>query len=367
MVDRDYILAPSVVEIGFALDAVLNQAHSLELLNAVEQLSGLSSWVTETAQSLPDDLRRQNLLFAETGWFIMSGVVLPPLADENLPQYIDRVVQRDAQALMAEVQATWIRRLEENPQYYPDLDVSNLHALFTSRDEFVRQLGVLSCKPEAADVWNEAFDLMQQPAAYLARLRQHIHTMWECCLGEEWMRQLPLLNESMQAFQRMDLRDLTIYDAIRIVAGRDMRGKMEEYETHISQVVFIPSPHLGPYIARLPTGNTLRVLYGARLPQGMQAQASPLSRSELLIRMNALADDTRLRILEMLTQREELCAQDIIEALNVSQSTVSRHLSQLSATGFLLERRRDVNKCYSLNVDRVVDTVRALTSFLARQ
>jgi ArsR family transcriptional regulator len=68
--------------------------------------------------------------------------------------------------------------------------------------------------------------------------------------------------------------------------------------------------------------------------------------------MNALADDTRLRILEILTKHDELCAQDIIEELGLSQSSVSRHLSQLSATGFLVERRRDVNKCYSLNVDR---------------
>jgi DNA-binding transcriptional ArsR family regulator len=194
-----------------------------------------------------------------------------------------------------------------------------------------------------------------------------VHIMWDTYVGEEWARQLPLLNESIQAFQRTDLSDLTLYEAIRVVAGRDMRGRMDDEEAEIDHVIFSPAPHLGPYIAKLIDGNTLRVLYNARLPRGAQAQSSALSRSEVLIRMSALADDTRLRILEMLTKRDEMRAQDIIEALDLSQSSVSRHLSQLSATGFLIERRRDVNKFYSLNVDRVVDTVRALTNFLARQ
>jgi ArsR family transcriptional regulator, arsenate/arsenite/antimonite-responsive transcriptional repressor len=89
-----------------------------------------------------------------------------------------------------------------------------------------------------------------------------------------------------------------------------------------------------------------------------------LSRSELLVRLSALADDTRLQILELLTQHDELCAQDVIEMLDLSQSAASRHLRQLTATGYLLERRREVAKCYSLNPQRVDDTLRALKRFL---
>jgi DNA-binding transcriptional ArsR family regulator len=114
-------------------------------------------------------------------------------------------------------------------------------------------------------------------------------------------------------------------------------------------------------------GNTLLLLFGARLPRGSQVVSSALTRAELLVRLNALADDARLRILELLTRHDELCAQDIIEHLNLSQSSVSRHLSQLNATGYIRERRKDVAKCYSLNTDRVVDTLRALTTFVSRQ
>ncbi|HEX9439542.1 MAG TPA: helix-turn-helix domain-containing protein [Roseiflexaceae bacterium] len=64
--------------------------------------------------------------------------------------------------------------------------------------------------------------------------------------------------------------------------------------------------------------------------------------------------------------RDELCAQDIMIRLDVSQSAASRHLRQLSASGYLIGRRRADEKCYSLNRDRVSDTFHALDQFLAQ-
>jgi ArsR family transcriptional regulator len=96
------------------------------------------------------------------------------------------------------------------------------------------------------------------------------------------------------------------------------------------------------------------------------AGSSALSRSDLLVRLSALTDDTRLRMLALLSQHDELCAQDIMVQLDLSQSAASRHLRQLSATGYITERRRDAAKCYSLNRERVDDTFRALDQFLAR-
>jgi DNA-binding transcriptional ArsR family regulator len=65
-------------------------------------------------------------------------------------------------------------------------------------------------------------------------------------------------------------------------------------------------------------------------------------------------------MVELLAQREEICAQDFMSLLELSQSSASRHLRQLTASGFLTERRRDVAKCYSLNRERLTDTLKAL-------
>ena len=54
----------------------------------------------------------------------------------------------------------------------------------------------------------------------------------------------------------------------------------------------------------------------------------------------------------------------MINLLDLSQSAASRHLKQLSATGYLIERRREGAKCYSLNPDRIEATLQALANFL---
>ena len=45
-----------------------------------------------------------------------------------------------------------------------------------------------------------------------------------------------------------------------------------------------------------------------------------------------------------------------MQGLDLSQSAASRHLKQLSATGYLLERRFSGAKCYKLNPQRIRDT-----------
>ena len=55
----------------------------------------------------------------------------------------------------------------------------------------------------------------------------------------------------------------------------------------------------------------------------------------------ALSDETRLRILSLLTEGE-LCVCDLMEVLQLPQSTVSRHLAYLRNTGLVADRRQGV-------------------------
>ena len=54
--------------------------------------------------------------------------------------------------------------------------------------------------------------------------------------------------------------------------------------------------------------------------------------------LKAAADPTRARILKML-QHEEMCVCQIVATLELSQSTVSKHLSLLRAAGLIDERK----------------------------
>jgi len=65
----------------------------------------------------------------------------------------------------------------------------------------------------------------------------------------------------------------------------------------------------------------------------------------------ALSDETRLRIMGLLIAGEELCVCDIIAALDLPQSTVSRHLAYLRNSGLLEDRRQGVWMYYRLSQD----------------
>lgn len=62
----------------------------------------------------------------------------------------------------------------------------------------------------------------------------------------------------------------------------------------------------------------------------------------------ALADETRLRILTLLS-RGELCVCDLMSILDLPQSTVSRHLAYLRNAGLVSDRRQGVWMYYQLS------------------
>ena len=62
----------------------------------------------------------------------------------------------------------------------------------------------------------------------------------------------------------------------------------------------------------------------------------------------SLADETRLRLLILLQSGQELCVCDLMQALDMPQSTVSRHLATLKRCGWLQDRRGGVWMYYRL-------------------
>ncbi len=64
----------------------------------------------------------------------------------------------------------------------------------------------------------------------------------------------------------------------------------------------------------------------------------------------ALADDTRLRVLGLLT-RQPCCVCEVMQALDISQTRASRALSALHDAGFLKLRKEGPWSVYSLDRD----------------
>ncbi|MCH7296789.1 metalloregulator ArsR/SmtB family transcription factor [Acinetobacter higginsii] len=62
-----------------------------------------------------------------------------------------------------------------------------------------------------------------------------------------------------------------------------------------------------------------------------------------------LSDETRLNIVMLVAQHQELCVCDLTEKLQLSQPKISRHLALLRASGLLQDRRQGQWVYYRIN------------------
>jgi ArsR family transcriptional regulator len=72
---------------------------------------------------------------------------------------------------------------------------------------------------------------------------------------------------------------------------------------------------------------------------------------ELADSFKALSDETRLQMMALLLENDELCVCDFVGALGLTQSKASRHLRYLYNAGFVKDRRAGVWMHYRLAPD----------------
>src|SRR4030043_1247308 len=75
-----------------------------------------------------------------------------------------------------------------------------------------------------------------------------------------------------------------------------------------------------------------------------------LKMRELVKAFKALSDETRLRILNLLLERE-CCVCEVMQALDISQARAARNLSALYDAGFLKPRQDGLWSLYSIDAE----------------
>ena len=366
--EPDFIVAPAAAPVRVALEPAHNVINSLGLIFKAGELSGLDEWVTRTAEALTPEQRHTNDL-------VVSGLyyaVYPGQSWPSFPAYVDRLAAQDPTVLRDRIFNAYaqVKKCGEGEHCHPpdpamkqtSVDVA---PLLESVDAYLAFLTErFPAENVDIEVESEAHRYLNDPPAMQSLIVSHFRDMWERVLSPEWGRVAPMLQASVDAFQQLDLGDLSRLEAAQRVIGRELEEKWEPVFEQVGRLIFVPSAHVGPYVLMFRFGDTLWVMFGARIPEGVQVHAPDLSRAEILVRLNALADDTRLRILKFISEGGEQHSQDIMTRLDLSQSATSRHLKQLSATGYLNERRCEGAKCYALNPQRIEDTLRAVSVFL---
>jgi DNA-binding transcriptional ArsR family regulator len=80
----------------------------------------------------------------------------------------------------------------------------------------------------------------------------------------------------------------------------------------------------------------------------MQSPLRPEAAELIARRFRALGDSTRLRILDLLRDRDEASVGEIAAQLGGSQQNVSKHLSALLSEGFVARRKRGTSSLYRI-------------------
>ena len=79
--------------------------------------------------------------------------------------------------------------------------------------------------------------------------------------------------------------------------------------------------------------------------------------------LKALSDETRIRILKVLLERE-CCVCEVMQALDISQSRASRNLGILANAGFIKSSRDGLWTAYSIDEQRINSNAPPLVELL---
>lgn len=360
MSDLEFIAPAKATTVTFALDPVQNTIADLVMLTSTET-SGFAEWVKKTADSIPEELMETTRGVREfVGYFADKQVW------SSFPDWLESISSSDPYEVRDKALDSLIshaqRALGDD-----DGDIPTSAQLLEDQEAFIKLMErVYEAKGKhyvdgCCDV---EYIFFQDPITNQKLAVDHLQMMWEKYLQSEWEHNTPMLQDSITAFETIDFSGKSLEEIVRQVADREAPEKWQGLLDDIEEIIFVPSPHIGPYLIATIDDETMKVVFGARIPKGAGVASPALSRSELITRLNALADDTRLRIMDLLAQEGEMGAQEIISKLSLSQSATSRHLRQLTATGYLVEQRRDGAKCYRLNPSRIDDAFSALKDFL---
>ncbi len=333
--------------ISFALERVYALQSSLCLIK--DPVDGLHPWVHEMRQKLSEEELRNTRKFCMTNTFL-DGKSWDSVEDwlNHVRQLTDEeMVASELDNLRAKVK-TFKNFTQEMPEDQVLLNDEQAYVDFISAFWQADEMDV------DEEVIRDEYYLLTHPAEKREFIITHFRRMYDAYLRSEWELHEQDLLDSIRAFSSVDynakLRDEAV---LEIIQRSSMDEGLMNMFAEARQIIFIPSAHIGPYIMIMDNRDgIIRIVHGARIPEGAVIKSPSLVRGELLMKLEAIADDHRLRILRTIADRGEVSSQEIIDSMNLSQSSVSRHLKQLTANGFIKVRNIDRSKYFSLNMNR---------------
>jgi DNA-binding transcriptional ArsR family regulator len=362
----ELVAGQPALRIETAVSLPLDLVSVLSLLHRASPESGLDPWLIEARAKLPAALRDDlDLLHGFSGRLLYYPEE-PVMRFQPLrPDHRDASFE-DLIAFMKATPAEEFREMATNA-------LRRVHAEFERRWR----------PPEDEESWSralapaltsakldEALALIAEAEELKRRTIAMYEGVWETVYRDARGADLPMLREAAQ--RGAAFADRGFAEAYGYLTGQRVPDVLDRPPPSITRITFCPSAHLGGFVSYIAYEPDLVVFFSApqllTRHQGAAATPSPgpaagsarlPDTAELLETARALADPTRLRMIDLLLEGERY-AQEIVGQLGVAQSAASRHLAQLERAGLVTVEARRGSKYYAVNPDKLEAVASAL-------
>ncbi len=334
-----FVAPPQPIKLHAAYSQPLLLLGNAGLLVIAPLYEGMDPWLMEARHQLGEDTWQEirdtftatagvyrfvEQVVAHTPKEIIAGpadAFIDALAQTPITQWaqwLHQALNRSkTTAISVEDAAAIVRHLQDNPFPPPDMD--------------------------------SAIMLLQHPERHKEQFCHGLRRFWEKVYLSCYQQELPRLRQAAAALENLPKPRL-FRDLFGQITNRPLPFTLEQEADKVRTLIAVPMLHIGPYVVYHWRRRTLYLYYNARLTLS-KSQTAAVPKQPLLEfypALKALGDETRLQIVALLEQ-QEMYAQEIVAALDISQAAVSRHLRLLVSSGVLNVRRSGGQKFYQLN------------------
>ncbi len=354
-----------LVSFRYALPDVV--VTSLLVLGASARREGLDPWVTRTYAELSPDLRQdlQQIFVPLGGPMILARLAAESPSLDSFSAFIGWLAALDPDHVTETVHdllSWWGQECTPNDERNGSIDPRDDEAV-RERLRLIHSTRIPDIEPRDEDL-SRLLRLLRDPAELKARLIYLVVRFWESHFKDEYPECMRLIERNI------DYHHERVYEGgfaefyYRVTSQHLRREDAAPYPSP-ERILFVPSCYSGASVILVPFDSTRKrfaLIYNCRVP-GRSGDARIAIR-DLYGPLRALADETRLEILALLDGHERY-GQELVELLEVGQSTVSRHLQFLVRNGVVLEQRRNGMKFYRINEEALSQLSRLLSTYRA--
>ncbi len=367
MLDKPIFTRPIDVLIDIA--PVLNILGSFVLVTEAADSPGIGEWATHVSSRLTSEEWHAHKMISS--YIGIAGLARVAQPGASFPDFLTRLEYENPENLRDHILQVMVEHPTKRLLYAHHPEQSSAvdpDQLLQDEQLFIGSFLWEKDDEDARAACQAVFEKLNAPPALQKFLVDYLQHFWTNYLQDEWNEQEQRLKQLVEAAELPNTDGWDPFEIIEAITHRNLRGvyRPEVLNTY-QRMRFIPSPHCGPYIMRLGAETELQMIFDANLLRLLQSTPDADNNELLINKLRALADETRLSIVRMLKEHEELSTQAIIDAFDLSKAAASRHLRQLYANNIVAIRvdSDGLTKHYRLNPEFSRDLQHILAKLLA--